>query len=132
MLFDDCLTDLYNSALNTDYDATKGIYSDLINGIIDECEFEELLEDVIIENRQAGMLGLAGSDGQPYVMLTFDAPLFGIWSPAGKNAPFICLEPWYGRSDAVDFNGTLENREYEQCLDGGQSFETSYQITVCN
>ena len=38
---------LYNSALNTDYDATKGIYSDLINGIIDECEFEELLEDVI-------------------------------------------------------------------------------------
>ena len=47
MLFDDCLTDLYNSALNTDYDATKGIYSDLINGIIDECEFEELLEDVI-------------------------------------------------------------------------------------
>ena len=78
------------------------------------------------------MLGLAGSDGQPYVMLTFDAPLFGIWSPAGKNAPFICLEPLYGRSDAVDFNGTLENREYEQCLDGGQSFEASYQITVCN
>lgn len=87
---------------------------------------------LIIENRQAGMLGLAGSDGQPYVMLTFDAPLFGIWSPAGKNAPFICLEPWYGRSDAVYFNGTLENREYEQCLEGGQSFEASYQITVCN
>ena len=47
MLVDECRTDLYNSALNTDYDATKGIYADLINGIIDECEFEELLEDVI-------------------------------------------------------------------------------------
>lgn len=86
---------------------------------------------LIIENRQAGMVGLAGSDGQPYVMLTFEAPLFGIWSPAGKQAPFICLEPWYGRSDAVDFAGSLENREYEQCLEGGQSFEASYLIAVC-
>lgn len=87
---------------------------------------------LIIENRQAGMVGLAGADGQPYVMLTFDAPLFGIWSPAGKHAPFICLEPWYGRSDAVDFAGSLENREYEQCLESGQSFEASYQIAVCH
>lgn len=86
---------------------------------------------LIIENRQAGMVGLAGSDGQPYVMLTFDAPLFGIWSPAGKHAPFICLEPWYGRSDAVDFNGSLESREYEQYLESGQSFEASYLIAVC-
>lgn len=86
---------------------------------------------LIIENRQAGMVGLAGSDGQPYLMLTFDAPLFGIWSPAGKQAPFICLEPWYGRSDAIDFGGTLEQREYGQCLDGGETFETSYLISVC-
>ena len=43
----------------------------------------------------------------------FDAPLFGIWSPAGKQAPFICLEPWYGRSDAVGFTGTLEEPQEE-------------------
>lgn len=86
---------------------------------------------LIIENRQAGMVGLAGSDGRPYLMLTFDAPLFGIWSPAGKQAPFICLEPWYGRSDAVDFEGTLEQREYEQCLEGGETFNASYLIAVC-
>lgn len=85
---------------------------------------------LIVEGSQAGMLGLAGSDGKPYVMLSFNAPLFGIWSPAGKNAPFICLEPWYGRSDAVGFTGTLEEREYEQRLEGGGVFTAGYTITV--
>ena len=60
----------------------------------------------------------------------FDAPLFGIWSPTGKNAPFVCIEPWYGRCDAVDFEGSLKDRAYGQILEGKQVFSKDYVIRI--
>ena len=58
----------------------------------------------------------------------FDAPLFAIWSPEGKNAPFVCIEPWYGRCDAVDFAGELKDRDYENKLAAKESFTAAYQM----
>lgn len=69
-------------------------------------------------------------DGSTYLTVRFEVPLFGIWSPPGKNAPFICIEPWYGRCDALDFTGTWEERKWGQHLASGESFEASYQIIV--
>lgn len=85
---------------------------------------------LIVEGKQISKMALAGSDKKPYVTLTFDMPLCGIWSPAKKNAPFICLEPWYGRCDAADFDGELDEREYGTVLKAGDVFETSYEIEV--
>ena len=62
---------------------------------------------LIIENNQAHKVSLCNQEGQPYLTVCFDAPLFGIWSPAKKNAPFICIEPWYGRCDRESFTGDL-------------------------
>ena len=59
-----------------------------------------------------------------------EAPLFGIWSPPGKNAPFICIEPWYGRCDDEYFDGDLTEREWGNKLAPHQTFEASYTITV--
>ena len=55
-------------------------------------------------------------------------PLFGIWSPEGKNAPFVCIEPWYGRCDSEDFEGTLKMRAYDNSLEAGEKFNTSYTM----
>ena len=63
-----------------------------------------------------------------YVSVTFDAPLFGIWSPAGKNAPFVCIEPWYGRADKTDFSGTIADRDYDNVLAAGESFEAEFTV----
>ena len=51
---------------------------------------------LIVEDRQASVVSLCTPDKKPYLTVSFDAPLFGLWSPAGKGAPFICIEPWYG------------------------------------
>lgn len=85
---------------------------------------------LIIEHGQTGKMWLADPDKKPYVSVEFDAPLFGVWSPAKKNAPFVCIEPWYGRSDSVVFHGTLEEREYINQAQTGESFERSYGITI--
>ena len=50
---------------------------------------------------RTGEVGLFDREGNVYVTVTFDAPMFAVWSPEGKDAPFVCIEPWYGRCDAV-------------------------------
>ena len=62
--------------------------------------------------------------------MKFDCPLFGVWSPVGKHAPFVCIEPWYGRCDKTGFGGKLEEREYGNSLDPEETFVGSYQIKV--
>ena len=96
-------------------------------------ELEEHLFDedaLIIEKHQAQRAGLVDPSGKVYLEVEFDAPLFGIWSPAKKHAPFVCIEPWYGRSDREDFDHTLEKREWGNELEPGAVFEKSYKILV--
>lgn len=90
-------------------------------GFFDRCTY-------MIEGNQTQEVGLVNKNGKRYVTMYFDTPLFAIWSPEGKNAPFVCIEPWYGRCDAADFEGELQNREYTNSLSAGKEFEASYEI----
>lgn len=92
---------------------------------------EVFAEDaLVVEDGQTGRVQLLDEAKRPYLTVDFDAPLFGVWTPPGKNAPFICIEPWYGRCDREDFTGSLEEREWGNVLPAGESFEASYRITV--
>ncbi len=83
---------------------------------------------LILEDRQADKVALINSDGKEILAVSFDAPLFGIWSPTGKKAPFVCIEPWYGRCDRWGFSGDLSEREYGNKLAAGEEFKVSYTI----
>lgn len=85
---------------------------------------------LVIENNQAKKVSLCDGEGTPYLTVTMEAPLFGIWSPPHKNAPFICIEPWYGRCDREDFTGELEDREWGNTISPGEIWKAAYQITV--
>lgn len=93
---------------------------------------EELFDNdaLVIENNQAKKVALCDGEGTPYLTVTMDAPLFGIWSPPHKNAPFICIEPWYGRCDREDFTGELKDREWENTISPGEIWKAAYQVTV--
>lgn len=93
---------------------------------------EELFEKdaLIVENNQTQRVSILNESREVFLTVAFDAPLFGIWSPPGKNAPFLCIEPWYGRCDRVDFDGTIEEREWGNHLKPGETFTAAYTITV--
>ncbi len=95
---------------------------------IDEHMFDK--DALIFEGSQANKVSLVKPDGMAYLSVIFDAPLFGIWSPAGKNAPFVCIEPWYGRADRESFSGDISEREYENKLAPEELFEAEYTIEV--
>ena len=94
-----------------------GITSDMFNK-----------DALVIENSQTNEVSLLDGNNNPYVTVKFDAPLFGVWSPVKSNVPFVCIEPWYGRSDRATFDGDLESREWGNELDAGEVFEAKYII----
>ena len=85
---------------------------------------------MVIEHHQTHEVSLLTPEGREYVKVTYTAPLVGIWTPIEKNSPFICIEPWYGRSDRSNFNQQLTEREYGQKLAQGEIFEACYDIEV--
>ena len=87
-------------------------------------------DTLIFAEHQTHRVSLLTPDGKEYVAVSFTAPLVGIWSPVGKDAPFICIEPWYGRSDRSTFNQRLTEREYGQSLEKGRIFQADYLIEV--
>lgn len=83
---------------------------------------------LVLEEKQVQEISLCRADGSPYVTVTFDVPLFGVWSM--PNAPFVCIEPWYGRCDHENFTGTLAEREYGNVLEPGGTWEAFYDIHI--
>ena len=85
---------------------------------------------LVFEDDQVHKVSLCTPSLDPFVEVTFDAPVVGIWSPYKKDCPFVCIEPWYGRCDDADFQGTLEERKWQNTLEAGEKKEYSYTITV--
>ncbi len=83
---------------------------------------------LILEHGQTKEISVAKPDGRLLVTVRFESELVGIWSPVGKHAPFVCIEPWYGRADRCDFNKELTEREYGNVLPAGETFERSYTM----
>lgn len=84
----------------------------------------------IIENSQVTAVTLCDEAKSPYLTVKFDAPLVGLWSPDHKSAPFVCIEPWYGRCDYTNYDGQFESRQHMQHLAPGATFETKYEVEV--
>jgi galactose mutarotase-like enzyme len=62
------------------------------------------------------------------VKVTFEGfPYLGIWTP---QAPFICIERWYGLPDSVDSNKEFKDKIGIQKLDGNKTFKANYQVEV--
>ena len=106
----------------------KGIY-DLDKGYLAVTEHLFDCDTLLLENYQVKQVSLCGADKKPYVTVSMDAPVYGIWSPS-YAAPFICIEPWFGRCDAEGFAGDLKEREWGNAAVPGEVWKASYKITI--
>lgn len=93
-----------------------------------EKSFDE--DAVIIDKCQVHKVALLDKNRKPVVSVAFKAPAVGIWSPFGKNAPFVCIEPWYGLHDTVSYQGDFRQKYLMNHLQPGASFMAEYTITI--
>lgn len=91
--------------------------------------FDEI-DTIILQDSQVAEVALLKPDRTPYLTVRFDAPVIGLWSPPCKNAPFICIEPWYGRCDRAGYEGDFRHRDWVNTLAPDSTFSASYTIVI--
>ncbi len=91
---------------------------------------EDIPDTWIFEDNQVKRVGIATPDGRPFAMLDCGQfPMLAVW--ANPKGPFICLEPWFGRTDDAGFTGSLDRKRGIQALEGGGKWEAAYAIDFC-
>lgn len=53
-----------------------------------------------------------------------------IWSPPKINAPFVCIEPWCGLPAIYGETGEFSDKPFAVTLEPGQTYTTSYTMSV--
>lgn len=65
----------------------------------------------------------------PILKVNFNGfPNLGIWTVV--NAPFLCIEPWFGYSDTLDEYGDFSKKEGIQLLEKNETFKSNYSIEI--
>jgi len=83
----------------------------------------------IFKHVQSDTVTLASRKNGQFVELSAkNFPYLGIWQK--KDAPFICIEPWYGIGDMDNYEGEFKDKEMMVNLDKGKTFEAQLHIRV--
>mgnify|MGYP000276443546 FL=1 len=57
-----------------------------------------------------------------------DFPNLGIWTV--QNAPFLCIEPWFGYSDTLNEYDDFLKKEGIQLLKNNETFKSNYSVEI--
>lgn len=104
---------------------TGEIFSLLINEkalTITENIFDN--DALIISGLTENCLTLKGRD-RYLIFRYFDAPLLGVW--AKPNAPYVCLEPWFGINDNYDKKNDISEKREILSLKAKDSFSFRWE-----
>lgn len=87
--------------------------------------------DTILDCRgTVNRVTLHDKDQHPYLTMQFHTPVIAIWSPQGGNAPFICIEPWDGCCDSVNYDREFCGRAFMNRVAPGDVFESGFTLIV--
>ena len=99
-------------------------------GVIEICNNFFRNDSVKIHKCQTHRAMLMDTNGEPAVTVDYKTPVIAFWSPFDKQAPFVCIEPWYGLGDPRDFKGEFKDKPLMNHLLPGASFMSRYTITI--
>lgn len=92
---------------------------------------ESLFDDdaLIFRDLKSTAATLASKKSGPILRVDYsDFPYLGIW--AKPNAPYVCIEPWFGIADHENADGNFLSKEILQSLEPGSEKIFSYSITI--
>jgi galactose mutarotase-like enzyme len=93
----------------------------------------ELFENdaFVMKNPDFSSVSLKHSSGKTLVQMKCDSwTAIGFWTK--KDAPFICIEPWWGWADDADASGKLEEKAGIRNLDSGERERLEYELKMNN
>ncbi len=83
---------------------------------------------LILSGYKSKYLTLKSDNHQREVKFNFDSPVLGIW--AKPNAPYVCIEPWWGINDNYDKKQDLSEKRGIMALNAKESKEFNWNIEI--
>ena len=122
--------DALHSYLDGSHDMDEVPFVEAENGLMEFSNNTWRNDSIKIHKCQLHRAELLNKAGEPEVTVTFRTPVIAFWSPYDKQAPFVCIEPWYGIGDPRGFKGEFKDKPLMNHLLPGASFMSKYEITI--
>lgn len=86
---------------------------------------------MIFEGIQSKCVQLVGKKNKGISFAYPDFPNLAVWSKGEpSDAPFVCLEPWFGMGFRDDEGYAIEEKHGVQTLEAGKRFTASFTVTM--
>ena len=73
-----------------------------------------------------GSCHMISTDSHKILLDCGQFPMLAVW--ANPKGPFICLEPWFGRTDDEGFTGAIDQKKGIEFLEPGEVKEIAYSM----
>ncbi|RZJ70234.1 aldose 1-epimerase family protein [Flavobacterium sp.] len=83
---------------------------------------------LILKNIASKKLSILKNGREKLTVEYDDFPHLGLWTK--QDAPFLCIEPWFGYSDKLVASGNILEKESIQILEAEAVFNTNFTIEV--
>lgn len=85
---------------------------------------------LVFGDLKSNIVTIRNNKNRKSISMDFEGfPFFGIWSKIDES-PFVCLEPWFGHADPINFNGDYREKPGVITLDIGKEFNCGYSISI--
>ena len=122
--------DALHSYLDGSHDMDEVPFVEAENGLMEFSNNTWRNDSIKIHKCQLHRAELLNKAGEPEVTVTFRTPVIAFWSLYDKQAPFVCIEPWYGIGDSRGFKGEFKDKPLMNHLLPGASFMSKYEIII--
>ena len=122
--------DALHSYLDGSHEMDEVPFVEAENGLMEFSNNTWRNDSIKIHKCQLHRAELLNKAGEPEVTVTFRTPVIAFWSPYDKQAPFVCIEPWYGIGDPRGFKGEFKDKPLMNHLQPGASFMSKYEIMI--
>ncbi len=84
---------------------------------------------LILSSFDSDSISIKSNSHDRIIKFDFDSPFLGIW--AKPNAPYVCLEPWWGVNDSYNKVSDFSEKRGIMALEPNSSKEFTWEVSIC-
>lgn len=89
-----------------------------------------LNDALVFKNLKSDFITIKNTKNNKEIKVDFKGfPYLGIWTQKNE-APFVCIEPWFGHADYENSNNIFEDKKGIMKLEKGKNFYCGYSIEI--
>lgn len=85
---------------------------------------------LILKGLRSRKVSLCDPTGKGVEMEFNGFDLLGIWTPPGKEAPFLCIEPWNGVNAYLNEAPEFSDKPHIRTVAPGETYTVSYSVRI--